>query len=268
MRFKCFSKLCNVIILDPYFADIHQSRSISRPDHRTKLLLRCQGNIYTIDSNSRQPKACILPPLEKLDGLNYPKFEYAKGVFCLWSSCNHTAVICNPSTGEVRFLPHLSKVGEDLRTYLCYCSIGFDPNKRRHKILMTLYDTANKSTRLGFHFIGLDESWREIKSIPYFKPLMMEGVYIDEAVYFFGAFANSSRINIVEFNVRTEEIRTISLWYDKEIRTDIELYFNLVEIEGKLAAIDSRSNGIQIWILRSPETEEWIDWLDITFKKN
>lgn len=61
------------------------------------------------------------------------------------------------------------------------------------------------------------------------------------------------------FNCRIEEVRIISLWDNyRDYRTRIGRRFNLVELEGKLAAIDVMFNYMRVWILQSPETGEWI----------
>lgn len=149
MRFKCVSKLCYSLIIDPDFVDFYHSHSIYRPHRRIKLFLCILGreNFYTLDPKLRQIKACFIS-LENLNGLPYTKFAYVKGLFCLWSSCYRIAVICNPNTRETRFLPHLN-VDTDL-SYQCHYSLGFDPDKRKHKVLMTLYGTR-KSTRQLVH---------------------------------------------------------------------------------------------------------------------
>lgn len=61
------------------------------------------------------------------------------------------------------------------------------------------------------------------------------------------------------FNCRIEEVRIISLWDNyRDYRTRIGRRFNLVELEGKLAAIDVMCDYMRVWILQSPETGEWI----------
>ncbi|KAG5604253.1 hypothetical protein H5410_025745 [Solanum commersonii] len=117
------------------------------------------------------------------------------------------------------------------------------------------------STRQWVLTLGPGESWREIKTIPCnFHPLMQEGIYIDGVIYFFIGYSNSngSEIKIAKFNVTTEEIRTISLWCDEEYQANIEWYFSLIEIKGKLAVIYSKYGIIKLWILQS---DEWMQQL-------
>nr|XP_009763744.1 PREDICTED: putative F-box protein At5g52620 [Nicotiana sylvestris] len=107
-----------------------------------------------------------------------------------------------------------------------------------------------------------ETTWREINCdrITNFYPrTYYEGAYVDGAVYFYCGHCNIYGLNIVAFNCRIEEVRIISLWDNyRDYRTRIGRRFNLVELEGKLAAIDVMCDYMRVWILQSPETGEWI----------
>lgn len=138
-------------------------------------------------------------------------------------------------------------------------------------------DGQNKSTRNWIFTLG-DESWREIKSnIPYIMPVFLGGgVHIDGIIYFFSdRYYNSIEVQIVTFNFSTEKFRIISsLWNDNVRWIDCHTQYQLVEIEGKIAAVDSSSvwkERIQahVWMLQSSpdETEEWVH-KKLVFKEN
>ena len=54
------------------------------------------------------------------------------GLFCGWTSS--TLQIFNPSTKEVRFLPHPNK---DIPW--CNYSLGFEPKENKYKVVSTIY---------------------------------------------------------------------------------------------------------------------------------
>ncbi|XP_009596496.1 F-box protein At3g57590-like [Nicotiana tomentosiformis] len=200
-----------------------------------------------------------------LGGVSYHKVEYAKGLFCLWSENFEPVFIFNPTTRESRFLPRLDI---DFSTnYQCHCSLGFDPNLKKHKVLMTIYDPKMKLTRHCWVFTLGETTWREIncdRITNFYPKTNYEGVYVDGAVYFYCGHCNIYGLDIVAFNCRIEEVRIISLWDNyRNYGMRIGRRFNLVELEGKLAAIDVMFNYMRVWILQSPETGEWIRQLEI-----
>nr|XP_016492307.1 PREDICTED: putative F-box protein At2g19630 isoform X2 [Nicotiana tabacum] len=112
-----------------------------------------------------------------------------------------------------------------------------------------------------------ETTWREIncdRITNFYPKTNYEGVYVDGAVYFYCGHCNIYGLDIVAFNCRIEEVRIISLWDNyRNYGMRIGRRFNLVELEGKLAAIDVMFNYMRVWILQSPETGEWIRQLEI-----
>lgn len=125
-RFKCVSKSFNSLFMDPYFVDINQIHSMYRSD-KTKFLVRSkdQENFYTMDLKLELNKASISRIEELDDFINWARFDYVKGLICVWNTkMSRGPVIYSPSTRKVRFLPH-----PNLYAAVDYCSLGFEPDK-------------------------------------------------------------------------------------------------------------------------------------------
>ncbi|XP_009609776.1 putative F-box protein At1g19160 [Nicotiana tomentosiformis] len=251
MRFRCVFKFCNSLVFDPSFVDIHQRHSISRP-HKTKFLTSSGygKNLYTIDQAS-------FLRIAEINETRYPRFGYVKGLFCLWGSWVQPPVIYNPITRKVISLPSQNFL--EKRT-VHYCSLGFEPEKKKYKILMITH-VRSAPSRYWVFTLGSAESWREIKSAPASLSLIFinGGVCIDGISYFFGCY--KGKACIAEYNVRTENFRIISLWKDEYYIPTLN-YYNLIELEEKLTAIDHsrmEMGEMDFWILESSESsEEWV----------
>ncbi|MCD7461290.1 hypothetical protein HAX54_045827 [Datura stramonium] len=259
MRFKCLSKFYNSLVSDPSFVDIHHSHSISRP-HKTKFLARSEDEnfFYTIDQKVDHEEATVLR-IEELDGIKYPRFDYVNGLFFLWSTKEHPPAIYNPTTRIVKHLPCLNSIDDEFTMY--YYSFGFEPDEKKYKILMSSVPlNMNSPTRQWVLTLGPGESWREIESAPCsLFLLLVGGVCIEGVIYFVGT--DHDNRCIVAFNVRTENFRIISLWNDV-IDVSAKNFYNLIEVEGKLAVVDrSRWNEgeMDLRILQSYGTEEWVN---------
>ncbi|XP_060214937.1 putative F-box protein At1g32420 [Lycium barbarum] len=258
---KCVSKFYRSLVSDPSFLDIHHTHSISRPDKTKFLACSLGGNFsYTVDEKVQHTKASVLH-IEELDGINYNRFDYVNGLFCLWSVELHPPVIYNLTTRKVRFLPRLNSDGNEFTHY--YYSLGFEPGEKKYKILMITHPEKTP-TRCWIFTLGSSESWREIESaLSLVLPISISGgVCINGVIYFFGKYNN--KVYIVEFNVRTEKFRIISLWKDEKYIPPVKFY-NLIELEGKLAAIDHSRRSrteMDLWILeRSERSEEWVKYI-------
>lgn len=252
MRFKCVSKFCNTLVFESDFMDIHQSRTMIRPGG-TRLFVREnheKGSFYTIERNAADGNPSLVH-IEDFDGLyshvssSGTCLECVNGLFCLWRKYRQPAVICNPSTRQVKFLPYLN-VGN----VPFHCSLGFDPQDNIYKVLfMTLVKIQNQFyTRIYIHTLGIDESWKEINSIPHYLRLE-NGVCINGVIYMFNC--SGLKKKIVAFDVKTENFKTISssitLWEAPRYNDE---YYNLMEVDGKLAVLENRLiNGeIDLWI--------------------
>ncbi|XP_059317036.1 F-box protein At3g57590-like [Lycium ferocissimum] len=204
---KCVSKFYLSLLSDPSFLDIHHTHSISRPDKTKFLACSLDGNFsYTVDEKVEDRKATVLR-IEELDGVKYSRFDYVNGLFCLWSATVHPPAIYNPTTRIVRYLPCLDSMIIDDEVFTnYYYSLGFEPDEKEYKILMSSVPLdLDSPTRQWVLTLGTSESWREIKSAP--CPLFLftiEGVCIEGAVYFVGAHDKRC---IVAFNVRMEKFQ-------------------------------------------------------------
>ncbi|KAG5629392.1 hypothetical protein H5410_001109 [Solanum commersonii] len=82
------------------------------------------------------------------------------GLFCFWEPLsNQPAAILNPSTREVRFLPHPNK-GTSCGDYL----IGFEPQENMYKVFF-FFEKLSGYIKQWVLTLGIDESWRKTQSI-------------------------------------------------------------------------------------------------------
>lgn len=70
-----------------------------------------------------------------------------------------------------------------------------------------------------------------------------------------------TEIFIVAFDVKTENLRIITLW-DNLYHSQVEYYYKLTEIKGKLAILDCEKKlyygeKVNLWILGKTGKEEW-----------
>ncbi|XP_060212266.1 putative F-box protein At1g52490 [Lycium barbarum] len=252
-RFKCVSRFYNSLVSDPSFVDIHLSRSKYPPDKIEFLAHSREKNFYTVDLKVEDKKASALC-IKELDGISCTNIGYVNGLFLLWSRNMQQPVIYNPTTKKKRTLPSLNLVGDGTLFY--DYSFGFEPDKKKYKILM-ITRSQNIPMRYWIFTLGSSESWREIKSATHslFSLFGNGGVCIDGIVYFFDNY--KKKTCIMALNVRTENFRIISLWID--IYTPPLRYYNLIEVEGKLAGIDQLrwyKGEMDLWILE--RYEEWV----------
>ncbi|KAF3648337.1 putative protein S-acyltransferase 7-like, partial [Capsicum annuum] len=132
MRFRCVSKYCNSLVVQPDFVNIHQCRSMTRPGG-TKLLMREDDGFYTSVQNGTTASLSRIDGLHELPdffGLHY-SLQCVNGIFCFWRGIRfQPAVICNPSTRQVKFLPKL-----DMGSSEYHYSLGFEPEEKIFKVI-------------------------------------------------------------------------------------------------------------------------------------
>ncbi|XP_060190350.1 putative F-box protein At1g32420 [Lycium barbarum] len=256
MRFKCISKSFNSLVSKSYFVDIHQCHSRTR----TKFLLHewdlvAERNFYYTIEQNEDGKASRLRIEDYLDGLNNfdmkrDPVECVNGLFLFWRMGRHPAVICNPNTREVRFLPgnpYTYDPGE------CLYLLGFEPEEKVYKVLFLKYVVVQGHLRSWVFSLGIEESWKEIESIPYFY-CQGRNVCINGVIY--QLTCSFRETNIVAFDMKTESFRTIDLW---KVKPQYRCYCDLIEVKEKLAVLeDTLINGeTNLWILGNGQHEGW-----------
>ncbi|KAM3291046.1 hypothetical protein P3S67_019335 [Capsicum chacoense] len=204
MRFRCVSKYCNSLVVQPDFVNIHQCRSMTRPGG-TKLLMREDDGFYTSVQNGTTASLSRIDGLHELPdffGLHY-SLQCVNGIFCFWRGIRfQPAVICNPSTRQVKFLPKL-----DMGSSEYHYSLGFEPEEKIFKVIfMEQHVVIEAFTRMWVFTLGLDESWRESENIHHLCP-KKDGVCIDGVIYMLNRYRWNT-INIVAFDVKTESLIT------------------------------------------------------------
>ncbi|XP_060174593.1 putative F-box protein At1g19160 [Lycium barbarum] len=255
-RFRCVSKICNSLVSELDFVNIHQCRSVTRPGG-TKLLAREKNALYIIEQDG-VGKASFLH-IDDFDelctsfGSTATNLECVNGLFCCWRTGQQPILICNPSTRKVRFLPSI-----DVNHVMCHYSFGFEPEEKVYKVLFTCIESFTNgysdiyTRNWVFTLGGTNISWKEIENIPQFY-CFTGGVCINGVICLLNGFHRKK--NIVAFDLKTESSRAITLW---EALHHTKLQYNLMEVKGKLAILENKKNGeFNLWILEKDQHEEW-----------
>ncbi|XP_049394361.1 putative F-box protein At4g38870 [Solanum stenotomum] len=243
MRFKCVSKLCNSLVFESGFVDMHRCHSMTRPG--TKLFLHERKAFYWVEQEKGRNMSASL--FQFTEPTNKSRMNCANGLFCVWQpSTVRSAVIFNPGTREVRSLPRPNK-GTSCGNYL----IGFEPQENKYKVFLS--EKLSGYRQQWVLTLGIDESWRQTQSIfpsiLYGKP----GVCISGVIYQLFESAHKSAIAAVD--VKSENFEIITLWNEFTWLC----YYHLIEVKGKLAVVDCHmvKNSIDLWILEHSLKGKW-----------
>lgn len=145
-----------------------------------------------------------------------------------------------------------------MKLCMCHYSLGFEPEKKIYKVFFMKSEHIKGSlenyTRIWVFALGIDESWKEIESIPQFKRFR-GAVCINGVIYMVNSCIN--RKNIVAFDVKTESFSTVTLWKASDHMIG---NFHLIEVKEKLAVLAYNgmiiSGEIDMWILGKFQNEE------------
>ncbi|XP_059284916.1 putative F-box protein At1g32420 [Lycium ferocissimum] len=220
------------------FVHLHQSRSKAR---KFFLVPKTKGS-YIIEQKE-DGKASIW----NFDFL-YDHLMCANGLFSLWTEYTQPVAICNPSTREVIPLPRLKEPFPSKCPSLFY-ALGYEPEENKYKVLMTVKNTT-RSTRSWVFTLGINESWREIKSITDDFRSYREGICISGVIYMVDLYGNF----IVAFDAKTENFRSIG--WPNALNNGLMYFYPLLEVKGNLAVL-KYMNGVDLWILENTGKEEW-----------
>ncbi|WMV19941.1 hypothetical protein MTR67_013326 [Solanum verrucosum] len=173
-------------------------------------------------------------------------FDYDNGLFCTWGV--QYIAISNPSTRELKCF---DVPGEELKFL---CSIGFEPEEKKYKVVLTI-DIEEGLSRAWVFTLDIDTSWREmIKYNQHISPCKT-AICISGIIYRF----SYSLVCIAAFDVKSESFTRIT--------TSIEFHnglcgsgyedYMLIDANGKLGILTfpplRRTEYINIWIF----DEEW-----------
>ncbi|WMV07576.1 hypothetical protein MTR67_000961 [Solanum verrucosum] len=126
MCFKCVSRLCNSLVFKSDFVDMHRYRSSG-----TKFFLNESKAFYAAEQQEDENISSSLFQTERFPA--YFRLNCANGLICVWEPYYvRPALIFNPSTRKVRFLPHPNKV-TSCGDYL----LGFEPKKNKYKVFLS-----------------------------------------------------------------------------------------------------------------------------------
>lgn len=147
---------------------------------KTKFLVRSrdQENFYTMEAKA------YISRIEELDDfINGARFDYIKGLICLWNTkMQRDPVIYSPNTRKVRSLPH-----PKLYATVDYCSLGFEPDKKYNILMITgTYDYYRSPKRYQVLTLDTDELWREIKCEPFLDFFTIGRSCTNGAIYLLG----------------------------------------------------------------------------------
>ncbi|WMV18009.1 hypothetical protein MTR67_011394 [Solanum verrucosum] len=258
MRYRCISKFYNSLVSESDFVNLHHCRSMTRVDGRKYLVHQPEG-FYTADL-----KEDGIGSFSRIEDLHtYYRSMCVNGLFCAWTGVQHV-VICNASTREVRFLPSLNEYMHP-NYGLYFYSIGFEPEKKNHKICLSInVNVLEGYTRNWVFTLDTDESWKEMKSINCF--MSEQRICMNGVIYILSYDCLTSRLKIVAFDVGTETFRILTCPYNS---TSHNYDYELIELKGKLAVLKCKNNSkrdIKLWILENDNWESHIINIPLPWK--
>ena len=253
MRLKCVSTFCKSIVSESDFLDIHRCRSTG-----TKFLLKGEEVYYTAEEKKDGKESASLLQVDKFNKIYncIPTYSYlsscVNGLFCYWRSSS--LLNFNPSTKEIRFLPHSNK-----HILWCNYSLGFEPKENKYKVVSAEYHAQEGYIKYWIFTLGIDKSWRESQIIFSCVPSTSPNVCISGVIYQFiyESVINGYKSAIVAFDVKSENYEIIALWEEFGLH-----YHELIEVKGKLAVLDydyesMQSGYMDMWILEQTPRKQW-----------
>lgn len=254
MRFKCVCKSWKSLIeKDPYFINLHFTRS--------KVVGRSiLTEMFTTENYARVLSAKLLLPSEDGHGggatfereipvgphrcLDYlHMLNFVNGLICFLDRKEHSVRVYNPSTGESTpwIRSRIRKEPSPFR-YINFghYEFGYDPFTKEHKVL-AMWVLDPRSTDFACEVLTVGKhlnQWRRIEDVPPVLPRKLgDHVHTNGSIYWQSDIYDSGVPSIVEFNVRSERFRVISL-PNFIIREITKPYVaSLMEVSGRLAVL-------------------------------
>ncbi|KAK6802839.1 hypothetical protein RDI58_000623 [Solanum bulbocastanum] len=197
MHFKCVTNFFNSLVSESYFTDIHTSHSMIRQSG-TKYFLDGREFYCSADQQKEDGKISDSSLVQIRSFDEFPFYipvgsdvSCVNGLFCI----QKLAVILNPSTGEIRYLPKLN----DDRSLLYYW-LGFELEENNYKVLLTR-DASGLYIKQCVFTLGIDKSWRKTQRI-HRSALYKPGVCINGVIYRF--VSHGERLALDAFDHKTE----------------------------------------------------------------
>ncbi|CAA7048076.1 unnamed protein product [Microthlaspi erraticum] len=224
VRFRCVSKLWSSITTEPYFINLFNTRSSTKP---TLLLCLNRGDdllVSSIPQNTMESNEAYSSSLPidryhmKIKGkYSYlPPMESVHGLICFQEK---NPIVWNPSMRKFLKLPHLHNSWEFGSFFL-----GYDPVEAQ------------------------ESSWRMVKTNQRHRARNYTcGKCINGVIYYLAR--DHSDCFLMSFDVRSEKFDMIKL------PSEIDEYV-LINYKGRLACVDD-DNKKRLWILEDAEKHKW-----------
>ncbi|KAG5614126.1 hypothetical protein H5410_013950 [Solanum commersonii] len=265
IRYRCISKFYNSLVSESDFVNLHHCRSMTRVGGRKYLMHQPEG-FYTAEL--KEDGIGSFTHIEDFHTYSkyYPTYYRSmcvNGLFCAWSDVQHV-VICNASTREVRFLPSLNECMHP-NSSLYFYSIGFEPEKKKHKICLSIVvNVLEGYTRNWVFTLDTDKLWRQTKSIDCF--MSQQRICLNGVIYILSYDCLTSKLKIVAFDVGAETFRILTCPYSS---TSHNYDYELIEVKGKLVVLKCKNNwerDIKLWILEKDDWESHIINIPLPWK--
>ncbi|XP_031092218.1 F-box/kelch-repeat protein At4g19930-like [Ipomoea triloba] len=289
VRFKCVSKFFCSLVVDHPFADLHRNWSLTLPSRMSILIVypilrrgTCSNWYYKINYSEENQGKLQANRLHYFDDDDCFREVYMSsslnGLICFCRNSNDDIAIHNLSTRQHILLPascrRVRRRRSRSRMMNAIGLLGFDSVSRRYKVLKSVQFCTHPGPGQGWHVsvkhwvftLGVDESWREIHSSPYFHPYSClnsycASVYINGVIYSLNYLNNSLNKEgdrIVAFDFKVENFRAIPP-PPSPLTT---MRAGLVEVDGQLALVnlnwDEDDPGMEIWIMEVEEKESMV----------
>ncbi|KAL1203276.1 F-box protein [Cardamine amara subsp. amara] len=268
-RFRCVSKNWGSFVSTPYFTNKFLAVSSARPrllftfqtegkwsffSSHQSLISDHNSSLLVVDKHMHVARDYSFGICVPACGFLCTKDEWISG-----GKRDSRMTICNPSTGQFKYLPKVKTRRGQVITY-----IGYDPIENQVKVLcMTICEKPFKFKAEEHQVLTLgigSLKWRMIECslahYPHNKEICISGV-----IYYVAVDYESRKTVIVGFDVRNEKFSFII----NKATENLGFPSNLINYKGKLGAvyhnasgfIDGRATSLEIWVIDDTEEYKW-----------
>lgn len=279
-RFRSVCKLWESLPYDPWFVQLHHSRS---PSASNVIVLACKarGNqcflsfcsLETTESGLRTRMMCTIP----LNIDVYAMEPSCNGLVCFSSLLRQDIFVGNPSTQEFIQLPK-DIVGDGGGYSPCkVAGFGFDQSSGRYKVVCAFSIPLEQKSKCFIFTLGcIDGKWRQLNDIPYCI-LPMQSAYLNGAVHWIiESNLYNSPDGIISFNFEDETYGVLSLpdcyiWESYLLFSTMGSHAYLKALGGYLhlfTTLDGSAAGFwqfDVWALKDYPNNVWNHELVIVF---
>ncbi|XP_043721159.1 F-box protein CPR1-like [Telopea speciosissima] len=264
LRFRSVCKPWCALITDPYFVQMHLSRSLAINTNLI-LILRKYPKFFYVDLDVCQQEAAVELDCPFKSPKGYLIFASSNGLVCMFDD---DGVVCdsqkykvyhtflwNPSTETHKKLPFTPiEVPVNARfAYVAGYGFGYDPTTDDYKVIRVIrfYNAGDN----GYYLIPevkvyslSTNSWRRIEDIPFLDTQHRLGVFVNSAFHWIAVCKTGQMgLGIVSIDVKDDVCREVPL----PDSVDDKFYMVIGVLGGKLSMLCNFTRVcVELWLMK------------------